>query len=98
MNLNELNLNGTQLFHYQAMKKSKVIAYLLGAILGSVGCHRLYCKEYTGFALYLATFFLSMVIPFLYIPLGIALLVDFFYTWKLVDDYNKMVLMFVKGD
>lgn len=33
---------------FDSRKKSKLVAYLLGAVLGGIGGHRLYLKEYKG--------------------------------------------------
>lgn len=91
MNNPELTLKGTQYFQYQSLSKNVVVAYVLGALLGGLGIHRLYLKEYAGFALYMALFFMSFFIPVLFLCTLVFMLVDLFLTYKLCKDYNLAV-------
>jgi TM2 domain-containing membrane protein YozV len=87
-----LQLKGNEILMYDSMKKSKVVAYLLGALFGGLGIHRLYLKEYVGFWCYLTCTLASFIVSPLVVVLVFFLLVDVIYTWILCDQYNKDVI------
>lgn len=76
---------------FNQRKKSKLIAYLLGAFLGGFGVHRFYLGENTGGIAYIELFFLSLIVPPLVLVTLCYLIFDLFYTSKLTDDYNNNV-------
>lgn len=87
-----LRLNNNELMMYESLKKNKFIAYLLGALFGTLGVHRLYLKEYVGFFVYLTLFFFSFAAEELLLLVAFFYLFDGFYTWFMCDDYNKKVI------
>lgn len=82
---------------YQLTKKSKGVAYLLGAFLGGVGVHRLYLGDVAGGVAYLALFVLGIVFPPIVIITCFYLLFDLFYTSRLCDDVNKKLYQSIKS-
>lgn len=76
---------------FDSRKKSKLVAYLLGAVLGSFGCHRFYLGEYKGGVAYLILLLLMLVVPAVSFFHLVFLIVDFFLTYGLVKDYNANV-------
>lgn len=76
---------------FDSRKKSKLVAYLLGAVLGGIGGHRLYLKEYKGACAIILLLVLSLVFPIVGVIHVIFVLIDFFLTWGLTDSYNKNV-------
>lgn len=80
---------------YRMTRKSRLIAYVIGALLGVTGLHMAYIKEYRHFVLRLFIFLLSVPVPPLAIVSGIIFVVDFFLTWYMVEEYNnKLKVMY----
>jgi TM2 domain-containing membrane protein YozV len=77
---------------YDSLKKNKFIAYLLGALFGTLGIHRLYLKEYVGFVVYITLFFFGIMVDEIFALSVLFYAFDGVYTWFLCDGYNKKVI------
>ena len=95
MNKDELNLTTKQMVYYHSKKRSKVLAYLLGAVFGSFGVHAFYVGGETGTGLgwitlvaFLGSFIESMLFP-IYILVVLSAVV---WTHFLVDKRNRELL------
>ena len=73
---------------YESKRKSKLIAYLIGAIGGSFGLHLFYLKHNEYACLVLALLGLSILVPQLMIIHVIVVLSGVIHTNYLVDNYN----------
>ncbi|QHZ59831.1 transmembrane domain protein [Alteromonas phage vB_AmeM_PT11-V22] len=76
---------------YDSRKKNVFIAYLLGALLASVGLHRFYLGDNVGGLVYVVLFFFGMFVPVLYVITCILFVFDLFYTYHLCKEYNIKV-------
>lgn len=82
---------------FDSRKKSTFVAYLLGAILGGLGLHRIYLKDYTYAGVILCLFLLSFAIPLAGVLHLILVLLDVFLTYSEVKGYNKRVRREIEG-
>lgn len=87
-----------KVYEYHLLKKSKAIAYLLGAILGGLGIHRFYLGDTFGGVMYLLLFAVTLVIPPFFMITMIYLLVDLFYTSALCDKVNQGIYAMLDKD
>lgn len=92
MNLDIFNLSEKELLQYNSMKKSKLVAYLIGAFFGWIGLHRLYLEDYTMFWVFVGLFVMSWVFPVLVFALGLLQLIDFICTYFVCNTYNQNIL------
>mgnify|MGYP005987121797 CR=1 FL=1 len=95
MNKDELNLTTKQMVYYHSKKRNKLVAYLLGAVLGSFGAHAFYVGGETGNILgasTLAGFILTFFSPELTVPWMIFVLSGLVYTHFIVNSRNKELL------
>lgn len=76
---------------FDSRKKSTLVAYLLGAFLGGIGCHRFYLGEYKGGMAYVVLLILGFIFPLVTTLHVVFLIADFFLTYGLVKEYNKNV-------
>jgi TM2 domain-containing membrane protein YozV len=77
---------------YNRTKKSMLIAYLLGAILGSFGLHWFYLGKHEYGAVSLGLLFLAMVIPASSVLMVIWTLAAVVYTYFVVNQVNAEIL------
>ena len=80
------------LMMYEMNKKSMIVAYILGFLLGFTGIHAFYVQENGHGAFRLAVFLLSFLIPPLMAISILVYLMDSIWTWFWVDGYNKRLL------
>lgn len=84
-----MEINAQNYALYRMTRKSRLIAYVLGALFGLLGIHMAYIKEYGHFVLRLIIFLLSIPVPPLAVVSFIILFIDFFLTWFMVEEYNN---------
>lgn len=90
------DLTGKELIRYETMKRSEFLSYLLWALFGFSGAHRLYLKEIVGFFIYMILFFLSLIIDEFFSLILLFWMFDMIYTWFLCDSFNKKLLIELK--
>lgn len=95
MNKDELNLTTKQMVYYHSKKRSKPLAYILGAILGGFGVHGFYIGGETGNLLggvTLLAFLLGMFVPAIAIIHIMLVLSGVVWTHFVVDSRNEELM------
>jgi TM2 domain-containing membrane protein YozV len=96
--IHQVGLTGKDATYYAVCKKNMTMAYILWLCLGTLGAHRAYLNDYTGFIVYIIGFSISFIIPLVFIALFVLWAVDIFYTYQLCNKVNlKLARMLRDG-
>lgn len=83
--------NSSYSFSVNGEGKNLVVAYLLWWFLGFIGFHRIYLNKKTSGITFIVLFILGFITIFIaWIPLGIWWLLDAFFVYKYVTQYNAL--------
>ena len=95
MNKNELNLTTKQMVYYHSKKRNKLLAYILGEVLGGIGVHGFYIGGETGNLLGGITLLAlvgGFIDPMLFTANMMMVLSGLVWTHFVVDSRNKELL------